>query len=82
VPYRRAHVERIEQGEILDLLLQQIGEPEQDGLAFGGQNPPPGAFVERPPRRPDGKVDVLCVALGDFGQQFAGRWVPGLESSP
>ena len=60
------------------MLLDQVGELEQELLALIGLELAPRS-VEGAPRRGDGAVDVLGVALGDRRQQLAGRRVAALE---
>ena len=75
---RRAHVDRVELRQLLKILLDQVGEPEQHVL--------PLEWPYLAPRSLEGAagggyrtVDVLGVALGDGGEQFAGRWIMSLE---
>jgi hypothetical protein len=61
------------------MLLDEVADPEQQRLPLIGLPFAPRSF-ERGPRRGDGAVDVLPVALGDIRQQFAGRGVAAFES--
>jgi hypothetical protein len=75
---RRPHVERIERGEFLDVLLREIGEPKQQTLPLRRFEFAPWT-VERAPRGGDREVDVVGVALGYVGEQFARRGVTAFE---
>ena len=75
---RRAHVERVQRRELLDIALHQIGELQQDGLPLRRLELAPRA-VEGLARGGDGAVDVLGVAFGDMRQDFAGGRVAGFK---
>jgi hypothetical protein len=60
------------------MTLDQIGKLQQQRLALIRLELAPRPF-ERLARRGDGPIDVLRVALGHGGEEFAGRWVAALE---
>ena len=62
-------VERLELRQLVAVLLDQVGDPEQQTLAV----------VEGSTRRPHGAVDVLLVALRDPRQHLSGGGVERLE---
>ena len=76
---RRAHVQRIELRELLEVFLDEIGELEQQRLALERLDLAPRSF-EGAARGGDRAVDVLGIALGDRGQQLAGGRIVGLEA--
>ena len=76
---RRAHVERIELRQFLEILLDQIGELQQQRLPFERLDLAPRPF-EGAARRRHRAVDILGIALGDGREQFAGGGIVGLEA--
>src|SRR5205807_10253288 len=60
------HVERLEHGELLRVLGDELGEPKQDALAPLRRASRPDSRLERTPRRPNGAVDVVGVAGRDL----------------
>src|SRR5208337_1416329 len=76
-----AVVKGLELGQLVDVLLGQVGEPVHQAAAIAGVHLAPGALavVERLPRGLDREVDVGGVAHGDFGDDLLGRGVDGLE---
>ena len=78
---RLAVVERLERCELVAVLEDEIADPVDDraraptGVIFVH-----GPGVERGARGLDGAVDVLGVALGDVGEDVAGRRVVDVES--
>src|SRR3546814_15968112 len=64
---RRAHVERVEPAQLLEVLLDEIGELQQQGLALERLHPAPRA-LEGAAGRCYGAVYVLGVALGAIGR--------------
>ncbi len=75
---RRAHVEGVELRQFLEILLDEIGELEQQGLPLERLDLAPRS-LEGAAGRGDRAVDVLGIALGDGGEQFAGRRIMRLE---
>ncbi len=75
---RRAHVERVELGQFLEIGFDQLGELEQHVLPLERLHLAPRPF-EGAPRRRNRAVDVLGVALGDGREQFTGGGVVGFE---
>jgi hypothetical protein len=63
---RFACVDRFGDGQFVGVGLDQIGEAEQDGFAFGGGDPAPVAFLEGGAGRGDGPVDVDLAPGGDL----------------
>jgi hypothetical protein len=75
---RLAVVERLELGELLAVLLDQLGERVHDRAALGGAELAKRA-IERGPSRFDGARHVLGAAVGDLGDRLAGGGVEGRE---
>ncbi len=75
---RRAHIERIELRQLLEILLDQIGELQEHVLPLERLCLAPRSF-EGAARGGDRAVDVLRITLGDGREQFAGCGVEGLE---
>jgi hypothetical protein len=73
-----AHVVGVERRQLLDVLLDQVGELQQHGLPLGRLPLAPWAG-ECLARRGDGAVDVLAVTLGDVRQKLAGRGIAAFE---
>ncbi len=74
---RRAHVVGVERRQFLDVLLDQLGELEQERLPFG-RLPLAPRPREGLARRGDGTIDVLLVAFRHVGKKLA---VAGLRVS-
>ena len=70
-----AVVERFQSGQLLFVLLDEVGELVQQPAALGGADLGPGAFLERLAGGLDGEIDVGLVALGDLADGFAGGGV-------
>ena len=62
---RLADIERFEQGELVEVLADELGEPQEDFLARGRRLVAPTPVIEGPPGSGDGAVDVLGAPLGD-----------------
>ena len=62
---RLADVERFEQGELLEVLADELRQAEQDPLAGGRRLVRPATIVERAPGCRHRPVDILDAALGD-----------------
>ncbi len=74
---RHAHVARLEQPQLVDVLLEQVGPAvEHLGALDRRARPPVG---ERPRRRLHGAVGVLAPRLRDGAEHLAGGGVDGLE---
>ena len=71
-----AHVERLEHGERLGVLVDERGEAVHDFHARARRHLRPAARLERLARRRDGAIDVLGRAGGDSRRTF--RPSPGL----
>ena len=76
---RLAAVERLERGQLGGVLLDQVGQLEQQPAAIGGVHRAPGARFEGPPRRLDRLVDVGRAGRRDLGDHLARRRVVRLE---
>ena len=76
---RLAVVERLELGQLVDVLLDQVGELVHQPAAVAGVHLAPGAGVERLARGLDGQVDVGGVPLGDLGDDLLGGRVDRRE---
>ena len=62
---RLADVERLEQRQLVEVLADELRQPQQDALARGRRLVRPAPVVERPAGGRHRAVDVLGVALGD-----------------
>ena len=84
---RLAAVERFERGQLLGVLLDQVGQLEHEPAAVGGVHLPPGAGFQRLAGGLDGPVDVGLVAFGDLAMVspvaglMAGKVLPETLSS-
>jgi hypothetical protein len=78
---RLAVVEGLELGQLVLVLLDQVGEPVHQLAAIAGVHLAPGAIVvvERLARGLDRQVDVLGAGFGHLGDDLLGRRVEGLE---
>ncbi|MEA2869466.1 MAG: hypothetical protein QOE39_4181, partial [Bradyrhizobium sp.] len=76
---RRAHIERVELRKLLEILLDEIGELEQQVLPLERLDLAPWSF-EGAARRGNRAVDVFRVAFGNGREQFAGGGVVRLEA--
>ena len=74
-----AAVERFQGGQLLGLLLDQVGQLEQQSAAVGGVHLLPGARFQRLARGLDRRIDVGLVGLGDLAKRLAGGRVDGRE---
>jgi hypothetical protein len=77
---RLARLERIEQGQLLGIRLDHVGQTKEDGLALGRGASRPAAVVEGSTGGRDGEVDVRGLAGGDVGQDLAGGRILGREA--
>ncbi|MGY4433468.1 hypothetical protein ACVWWO_005945 [Bradyrhizobium sp. F1.13.1] len=76
---RRAHVERVELRQFVEILLDEVGKLQQQVLPLERLDLAPGPF-EGAASGSDRTVDIFLVALGNGCEQFAGRGVMGLEA--
>ena len=74
-----AAVERLQRGQLLGVLLDEVGELEQQPAAVGGVHRRPRAGLQRLAGGLDGPVDVGGGRLGDLGDRLAGGGVDGVE---
>src|SRR5262249_24884208 len=72
-------VERLEQGQLLGVLLDQVGELEHEPAALGGVHLGPGALLQGGTGGLDGLVDVGSGGGGDLGADLAGGGGGGVE---
>jgi hypothetical protein len=75
---RRAHVERVELRQLLEILLDEIGEFQKQALPLERLDLAPGTF-EGAASRDNRAVDILGVAFGHGRQQFTCRGIKRLE---
>ncbi len=75
---RCAHVQRVQRTQLIEMLLDEIGELEQQVLALVRLDLAPRP-LEGPARSRNRGVDVLLIAFGNGGQQFAGGGIAGLK---
>jgi len=74
---RLATVARLELGELVEVLLDRVGELEQQSRTLGR-----GSFRPRAEcgcRRANRRVDVALVAVGDLGDDLFGRRIDVVE---
>ncbi len=74
-----AVVQRLELGQLVGVLQDQVTDPPDDPPPLRRGHPAPRTLLERPPRRPHSPVDVLGTALGDPGEHLPRRGVGRLE---
>ncbi len=67
-----AVVERLEFGEFVEVLFEQVAELPDEAAALGGLHAGPGAVVEGVAGGADGAVDVFRLGLGNVGHDLAG----------
>ena len=70
---RLAVVERLELGELVGMLLEQVAEPPDQPRALAGRDARPGPGLERAARGRDREIDVRLVACRDVGDDLLGR---------
>ena len=69
---RLAVVDALELGELVGVLIDEVGEPPDQRFALGGQHRRPGAALEGFAGGGDGFVDVRAARVGDRGYFGAG----------
>jgi len=74
----RAHVERVERTQLIEIPLDEICELEENLLPLVGLEFAPRAF-ERLAGGRDGAVDIFGVAVRNRGQQLASRRIAACE---
>ena len=72
---RLAHVARVRHGELVGVLLHEIGKPVDDRLPLLEAHPRPRPLVERPPRGLDRTIGIRLAAVGDGCLWFSGEGV-------
>ncbi len=77
-----AVIHRLQLGELLDVLQDEVANPPDDAPSLRRRHPAPRPVIECLTCSPDGAVDILGVAFSDPGESFAGRWVGCLECLP
>ena len=70
-----AVVERFELGELVGVLLEEVGELPEELAAFGGAHGRPGTGVEGAAGGANGDVDVDVVSFGNLADLLAGSGV-------
>ncbi len=78
-PYRLALVERLELGELVDVLLDEVGHLPQQPRPLRRHHVAPGSGLEGAPRRRDCAIDVDRIAGRHLPQHCAGGGVQSLE---
>jgi hypothetical protein len=68
-------VQRLELGELVQVLQDQIADPPDDAAPLGWGHPAPRAFLERSARGLHGPVDVLGFPFGNLSEGLACRGV-------
>ena len=74
-----AVVQRLQLGELVGVLQDEVADPPDDAAPLGRGHPAPRPLLERLARGPDSPVDVLGAALGDPGERLPGGGVGRLE---
>src|SRR5213080_392646 len=72
---RLAIVLRLDVGQVLGALLEQVGEPVEQGAAFASGELAPLLRFEAGARGPDRRVDFRLARLGHFGERLLGGGV-------
>src|SRR5262249_3245231 len=75
---RCAHVDRVQQAQLVVVLVDDVGDLEQQRLALIGLELAPWT-LESGARSGNGPVDILLVAFGYGREQIAGGRVTALE---
>lgn len=78
---RHAHVSRVGLADLLPVLLEEVGDPQQQRLPLKRLEAAPRA-VKRPTGRGDGKADVGRVATRHATDHLACRRIARLEDLP
>ena len=79
IGHRLAIVERLEFGELVSVLLEQVAEVPDELRAVGGRDARPRSGLERLPRRVHREVDIGLVARRDVGDDLLRRRIFDLE---
>jgi hypothetical protein len=74
-----AIVERLDLGELVSVLFEEVAEVPHKPRALGGRDARPRAGFKRLPRRLHRKVDVGFVARGDVRDDFLRRRILDLK---
>ncbi len=76
---RLAGVDRVEEGELRGVRLDQVGEAQQHGLADRRGELAPRTLLKGGAGRGGGALDVGDAAVGDRGEHRAGAGLEGVE---
>ena len=76
---RPSHVQRIQQGDFIEMPFHQVGEPQQHRLPLKRLETAPRAFKSAP-RSGDRAIDVLDIAIGDLRERLTRRGVDAVKS--
>ena len=76
---RLPSVDRIEEGDLLSMFVDETGQPEKNLPTAGRRQPPPGRPFKRKLSRPNGSIHVLGPARGHRREDLAGRREEGLK---
>ncbi len=76
---RLAVVQALQLRELLQMLLDQVGELPDQAAAIGSGHLRPRAAVESLARCLHGAIDVFTIAFGDLGHHLAGGGIVGGE---
>src|SRR6185437_9162783 len=69
-------------GKLLNVLLQQVGEPPEQLAAVAGRHflPCPAAVVKSLAGSFDGAVHLRRTGFGHLGDHLSRRWIDGIEA--
>ena len=76
---RLAVVQRLQFSQFIRVFQDQVADAPDQPATFAGRHAPPGAGIERAPRRGDGPVDVFPLTVGHPGDDRSVGRVEYLE---
>ena len=81
---RLAVVQRLQFGEFVDMVFDQVGQPPDQAAPFAGRHLAPGSapIFESFAGGPHGVVHVLRTGFNDLGQHFARGRIDGIKLLP
>ncbi|MNC59445.1 hypothetical protein D3C75_1092550 [compost metagenome] len=79
IHHRLAHVQRVQQGQLLAMGHDQLGQAQQHFLALARRHARPGALLEGSTGAGDSQVDLGMAAGGNLCHYVVGGGVDGCE---